>query len=143
MESNVPWLAADTIVWADHHPDSPLFGKPRDIADAERMLRRLLGGPPHTVATAWALWTAGRVEVHLESTRVTMRALTPRELDVYLSTDEWRDKAGGYGIQGTAAGWVTRIDGSYTNVVGLPVAQVLQRLLDASPWSRTMNGVER
>jgi septum formation protein len=63
-----------------------------------------------------------------------MRTPTDDELERYLDTDEWCDKAGGYGIQGHAAGLVLRIEGSYTNVVGLPLAQVLAALVEA-PWA--------
>ena len=81
------------------------------------------------MTTAWALGMPdGRVEVHEETTTVWMRPLDPHELRSYLLIDEWKDKAGGYAIQGRAASWVTRIEGSYTNVVGLPVAQVVGRL---------------
>lgn len=127
LDPQWPWLAADTIVWRTEN--RPL-GKPPNRAEAEAMLRELTDGRPHHVTTGWAL-AAGpdaEPEVHHETTRVWMRALAPSELSCYLDTDEWADKAGGYGIQGAAASWVTRIDGSYTNVVGLPVAQVLQRL---------------
>lgn len=115
-----PWLAADTVVASE---DGELFGKPRDREDAERMLRRLSAGP-HVVTTGWALDDV----VDTESTRVWMRPLGERELARYLATDAWRDKAGGYGIQAEAAGFVDRIEGSYTNVVGLPLSQVLRVL---------------
>jgi septum formation protein len=93
------------------------------------VIRRLTEGPPHRVTTAWALALPnGRIEVHEETTTVWMRPLDPHELRSYLLIDEWRDKAGGYAVQGRAASWVTRIEGSYTNVVGLPVAQVVGRL---------------
>jgi septum formation protein len=67
-------------------------------------------------------------EVHDETTTVVFRALAPRDIEAYLATGEWTDKAGAYGIQGAAAGFVARIVGSYTNVVGLPLAQVVERL---------------
>ena len=88
-----------------------------------------LGGGDHFVTTGWALARPG-APVHLthETTRVWMRAIDEDELSAYLETGEWTDKAGGYGIQGHAAGLVVRIEGSYTNVVGLPLAQVLEEL---------------
>jgi septum formation protein len=123
----VPHLAADTVVWLPQ--ERVPIGKPHDEADARRVIRRLTEGPPHRVTTAWALALPnGRIEVHEETTTVWMRPLDPHELRSYLLIDEWRDKAGGYAVQGRAASWVTRIEGSYTNVVGLPVAQVVGRL---------------
>lgn len=133
-------LAADTVVWTD--PKQPPLGKPTTRDEARAMLTRLADPEaPHFVTTAYALLDLRQenpeVEVFKETTRVWMRALTEIELDAYLDGDEWRDKAGGYGIQGAAAGFVKRIEGSYTNVVGLPVAQVLERLaalgLDEAP----------
>lgn len=122
----LPTLTADTVVWRARTA-RPL-GKPRDREHARAGLRRLLG-TDHFVTTAWALaWPSGEPSVAHETTRVWMRALCDQELERYLDTDEWHDKAGGYGIQGHAAGLVTRIEGSYTNVVGLPLAQVLQAL---------------
>lgn len=124
-----PTLAADTVVWSETTA-APL-GKPRDREHARHVLQQLLGAD-HFVTTAWALARPG-ADPHLahETTRVWMRPLPPDALERYLDTDEWCDKAGGYGIQGHAAGLVTRIEGSYTNVVGLPLAQVLQVLAEA------------
>ncbi len=122
-----PLLAADTVVW-EEETCAPL-GKPTDPQACLEMLRSIAGPNGHQVTTAWGLATGPRdFEVHAETTRVWFRALTASELDAYVGTDAWRDKAGGYGIQAEAAGWVTRLEGSYTNVVGLPVAQVLTRL---------------
>lgn len=124
-------LTADTVVWLDEH--HPPLGKPRDRDACLRMLQSIAGPQGHRVTTAWALATAANdVEVHAETTHVWFRALTVAERETYLCTDAWRDKAGGYGIQAEAASWVTRIEGSYTNVVGLPVAQVLARLRECS-----------
>jgi septum formation protein len=122
-----PWLAADTVVWFP--PDGELLLKPANRDEARDMVQRLTAGTAHCVTTAWAFAIGdGAPEIHEETTRVWMRSLTSAELDAYLRSDEWADKAGGYGIQGTAMSWVTRLEGSYTNVVGLPLAQVLQRL---------------
>lgn len=119
-------LTADTVVWRETTA-APL-GKPRDRAHAREVLRTLVGAD-HFVTTAWALVRPGDVpRLDHETTRVWMRALPDDELERYLDTDEWCDKAGGYGIQGHAAGFITRVEGSYTNVVGLPLAQVLQAL---------------
>lgn len=126
-----PCLAADTVVW-DERTAAPL-GKPRDRDHARTLLRQLTGAD-HWVTTAWALARPGAPpHVGHETTRVWMRPLPNDELERYLDTDEWRDKAGGYGIQGHAAGIVLRIEGSYTNVVGLPLAQVLQALVGEEP----------
>jgi len=123
-------LTADTVVWPG--TTAVPLGKPRDRSHARQMLRRLVGGD-HFVTTAWAL-ARPDAPVHLahETTRVWMRALDDAQLDAYLDTEEWSDKAGGYGIQGHAAGLVLRIEGSYTNVVGLPLAQVLEALRAAT-----------
>ncbi|WP_266221237.1 Maf family protein [Paraliomyxa miuraensis] len=126
-----PALAADTVVWSETTA-APL-GKPRDRQHARQVLQALVGGD-HFVTTAWAVMHPhGAPTVDHETTRVWMRPLSHDELERYLDTDEWRDKAGGYGIQGHAAGLVTRIEGSYTNVVGLPLAQVLQALARGEP----------
>lgn len=122
-------LAADTVVWRP--PDGPPLGKPDDRAHAARLLRSLTEDPtsPHLVTTAWAIADADApIEIHDETTRVWMRRIDSEELESYLDTGEWHDKAGAYGIQGRAGAFVSRIDGSYTNVVGLPLAQVVERL---------------
>jgi septum formation protein len=117
-------LAADTVVWIDART---VLGKARDRDEAVAFLRTL-AGRAHSVTTAWALAGAVAPEVHHETTTVWFRPLAPADIDDYLARDEWTDKAGAYGIQGAAAGFVPRIEGSYTNVVGLPLAQVLARL---------------
>lgn len=122
---NLAVLAADTVVWRAE--DAQPIGKPTTRDDALAILERLLGAD-HFVTTAWALARGDRRMVRHETTRVWMRHPGAATVQDYLATDEWTDKAGGYGIQGTAAGWVTRIEGSYTNVVGLPLAQVLAAL---------------
>ena len=121
-----PVLAADTVVW---HDGGEPIGKPASRTEAAAMIRRLVEGPPHNVTTAWALARRdGTVHREHETTRVFMRRLSPEAQAAYLDTDEWVDKAGAYGIQGFAAAFVTRVDGSYTNVVGLPLAQVVAAL---------------
>lgn len=121
-------LAADTTVW---RPGGPPIGKPGDRAEAAAMLAGLLGGS-HLVTTAFAIADARRpVTTWLEdqvTTRVTMRTLEDDEVAAYLDSEDWRGKAGGYGIQSRAAGIVTRVEGSYTAVVGLPLAEVLVAL---------------
>ena len=123
-------LAADTTVWCD--PAGPPLGKPADRHAADRMLRRLLTAGTHFATTAFVLADARGPQItwHTQhvTTEVRMRSLTELELAAYLDSDDWRDKAGGYGIQGRAAGLVTGITGSYTAVVGLPLAEVLVAL---------------
>lgn len=122
-------IVADTVVW--DHERTPL-GKPRDVEHAAQMLGRLTAAGTHHVTTAWALgWPEHRVHAEQTTTLVAMRTPEAAELSAYLASGQWRDKAGGYGIQDHAAAFVTRIEGSYTNVVGLPVAQVLAALLRA------------
>ena len=120
-------LAADTIVCVD----GLRLGKPTDDADAVRMLE-LLAGRDHLVRTAMALGRAGEgvLESRLVETRVWFRAASRQELERYVATGESRDKAGAYGVQGLASGFITRLEGSYTNVVGLPAAEVIELLLD-------------
>lgn len=116
-------LGADTIVVVDEH----ILGKPRDDADAARMLR-LLSGRSHQVITAVCLAGAGFEDVRSETTAVTMSAFGAGEIQDYIATREPMDKAGAYAIQGMASRWVTRIEGDYFNVVGLPVAMVWRML---------------
>lgn len=111
-------LGADTTVVA---PNGEVLGKPSDGADAARMLR-LLAGATHQVITGVAVVAAARVEVASEVTQVTMLAISDEEIAAYVATGEPMDKAGAYAIQGRAARWIPRIHGSYSNVVGLPLA---------------------
>ncbi len=125
-------LTADTVVWvaADREP----LGKPEDADACAKMLEAIGGPAGHRVTTAWALGRVGADPgLTAETTTVWFRRLHADERDAYLRSDAWRDKAGGYGIQAEAAGWVWRIEGSYTNVVGLPLAQVLERLRAVHP----------
>jgi septum formation protein len=121
-------LAADTVVVAG----AEVFGKPADAADARRMLRRLSGGS-HEVQTAVAIAAAGAVRTVVERTDVEFVPLTEAEIDWYLDSGEPMDKAGAYAIQGLASRFVARIQGSYSNVVGLPVAAVYRLLGDIDP----------
>jgi len=125
-QSNLqPVLAADTVVVID----GLVLGKPADTADARRMLG-LLSGRTHEVLTAVALISAqpGRGEPVLDSeiasTAVQFAPLDTAEIEWYVATGEPSDKAGAYAIQGLASRFVTRIEGSYSNVVGLPMALV-------------------
>lgn len=112
-------LGADTTVVVD----GQALGKPVDAADAARMLR-LLSGQTHEVLTGICLSWLGRQLVGVESTRVRMVQLTEPDVAWYVASGEPLDKAGGYAIQGLASRFIDRIEGSYTNVVGLPVARV-------------------
>ncbi len=115
-------LAADTVVAID----GQILGKPVDSADAARMLR-LLSGRRHEVLTAVVLATSdGTAETALEQTAVELAHLREEDIASYVATGEPMDKAGAYAVQGRASRWVTRIEGSYSGVVGLPVALVFQ-----------------
>jgi septum formation protein len=114
-------LAADTAVVVEEQ----ILGKPVDAEDAARMLR-LLSGRSHTVVTGVSLMKDGQptVDSEVAVTVVEFATLTPAQIRWYVASGESMDKAGGYGIQGLASRFVTRIAGSYSNVVGLPVAVV-------------------
>ena len=114
-------IAADTIVVIDEQ----VLGKPRDVADATRMLRQL-SGRTHTVFTAVAVVRAGRVESGVEAVTVTFRHLTDAEIGAYIATGEPMDKAGSYGIQGFGAIIVERIDGDFFAVMGLALGRMVQ-----------------
>jgi septum formation protein len=125
-------LGADTIVVVDE----TILGKPRDADDAARMLR-LLSGRTHEVITAVCIAKPVRSELRTdnrqlttesESTRVTMTEISDDEIRSYIATGEPLDKAGAYAIQGIASRWIPRIEGDYSNVVGLPVALVYRLL---------------
>lgn len=109
-------LGADTAVVLD----GQVLGKPADAAEARRVISGL-AGREHAVLTAIAVVDAAGETVHVERTAVRFRPLPDREIDWYVGTGEWRDRAGGYAIQGAGAAIVERIDGDYTNVVGLPL----------------------
>ena len=116
-------LGADTVVVVD----SQLLGKPSDAADAARMLR-MISGREHQVITGVCLVVDGKPSVASETTTVTVSELTDQDIAAYVATGEPMDKAGAYAIQGIASRWIPRIEGDYSNVVGLPVA-LLWRLL--------------
>jgi septum formation protein len=126
-------LGADTIVVVDEK----ILGKPRDAADAARMLR-LLSGRTHEVITGVCLVgpvgelrTENReLRTASETTRVTLCEISDDDISEYIATGEPMDKAGAYAIQGVASRWIPRIEGDYSNVVGLPVALVYRMLQD-------------
>ena len=111
-------LGADTEVVLD----GEIFGKPRNANDAVRMLKRL-SGRTHQVLTAVAIRYRNAIEVDLCSSRVTLRRLAAAEIERYVQTGEPLDKAGSYAVQGRAAAFVARIEGSYSGVVGLPLCE--------------------
>lgn len=123
--SRLPVLAADTTVVCE----DKILGKPLDAADARRILSRL-SGRWHMVLTGVALATE-RMAVICVQTRVLFRAVSTHEIDRYWASGEPADKAGAYGIQGLGGAFVTRLDGSYSNVVGLPLAETLSLLDNA------------
>ncbi len=121
-------LAADTVGYAGGR----VFGKPRDRADARRMLEAI-SGTVHEVLTGWCLFrTADQLQrAGVERTTITMRRWSEKELDAYLNGGEWVDKCGAYGLQLPDDPFVLRIDGSASNVIGIPLerlAQVLSEL---------------
>ena len=116
-------LAADTVVMLD----GDVLGKPRDHYDALAMLAKL-SGRSHQVFTAVCLRRAERISQQRVETRVEFITLTRELCEAYLATDEPWDKAGGYGIQGLGGAFVSGIRGSYSNVVGLPLAETWQLL---------------
>lgn len=116
-------LGADTAVVID----GGILGKPADTEDAGRMLR-LLSGRMHEVITGVCLHSAEKTECFHVATTVLFRDLTDEEINAYILTGEPMDKAGAYAIQGAAAGMVRRIEGSYSNVVGLPLCEVIEKL---------------
>ncbi|CAN4268922.1 Maf Nucleotide-binding protein implicated in inhibition of septum formation [Methylophilaceae bacterium] len=111
-----PILAADTTVALG----TQLLGKPADEADARAILAGL-SGSVHQVHTAVALIFNQKIELAYSCTHVEMMGLSAAQIDAYLDSGEWQDKAGGYGIQGLAAAWIKRIEGSYSGVMGLPL----------------------
>jgi septum formation protein len=119
-------LGADTIVVLGDQA----LGKPRDAADAGRLLARL-SGRCHEVLSAVALATADGTRVRSSRSRVCFRELTAGERDAYVASGEPLDKAGGYGIQGRAAAFVRDLQGSYSGVVGLPLFETAELLTEA------------
>jgi septum formation protein len=121
----LPILAADTVVVAGDR----ILGKPENDADAARMLRLLSGGM-HLVQTGVVLLSGSTETSELCTTRVCVRQLSPGEIAWYVASGEPAGKAGGYAIQGRAARFIEWIEGSWSNVVGLPIATVDRMLRD-------------
>lgn len=123
-------VGADTIVLCDNN----ILGKPKDKSDARKMLLTL-SGRYHTVYTAYALISQiknQRIE-NIVKTEVKFKRLREAEIEGYINTDEPYDKAGGYAAQGIGAFLIERIEGSYTNVVGLPLCEIVNDL-ETNGW---------
>lgn len=126
-------LAADTVVAVG----KKVFGKPADRDDARRILHTLTH-TPHEVITGVTILdvSAGRRLIRHERTRVFMRAMSGPEMSAYLNSGEWQGKAGAYGVQDAADAFVERLEGSYSNVVGLPM-ELLAEMLVEMGWRCT------
>lgn len=114
-------LGVDTVVSLD----GVLYGKPADPAQARQTLE-VLSGREHTVTSGVCLVRGNDTRAQTAKTRVTFRSLGKELLDWYIASEEWRERAGGYAIQGHGAALVAAIGGDYTNVVGLPVGALLE-----------------
>jgi septum formation protein len=123
-----PVLGVDTVVVLD----GDVLGKPSGAGEAEAMLERL-GGRTHEVVSGLCLRTSAWEELHTETTRVTFRPLTARDLAHYVATDEWEGRAGAYAVQGVGGSLVERLEGDYLNVVGLPGALLVRLLAERFP----------
>ena len=121
-------IAADTIVVCD----GKVLGKPKDEADARRMLN-LLSGRDHQVMTGVSVLRGEKILSCTEVTDIHFRDLTEKEIESYIRTGEPMDKAGSYGIQGGAALFAEKLRGDYFNVVGLPVCRLGQLLKEIAP----------
>lgn len=120
--SDLPVLAADTIVVLENQ----VIGKPKDRADAEKILETL-SGKTHQVYTGVAIFFRGEKSVFSVKSDVTFKTLSKNEISSYCDTPEPYDKAGAYAIQGISAFMVRGINGSYTNVIGLPMCEVFEQ----------------
>lgn len=134
-EEEVLVIGADTVVVCG----GEIMGKPKDRADAKRMLTRLSGGCHSVWTGVTIIYRAGcakenavSVETFAEETRVYMYDISDEEIERYAQSGEPDDKAGAYAIQGAGAKFIKRIEGDYNNVVGLPVAALYQRIKDKS-----------
>jgi septum formation protein len=128
VDERLPVLGADTTVALG----TEIFGKPRDHDESIAMLLRL-AGRTHDVLTAVALCSSTGCEIRLSRSEVTFGTLTEQECTAYWESGEPRDKAGGYAVQGLAATFITRIAGSYSGIMGLPLAETAQLLKPVLP----------
>lgn len=127
-------LTADTVVSVGRR----ILGKPADVAEAALFLT-LMSGRRHRVMTSVCLRNGDLVRQRTVETRVRMKRLSDAELSAYLRTDEWQGKAGGYAIQGIGAALIPEIQGSYTNVVGLPLTETIA-LLSSMGYPVSLDG---
>ena len=116
-----PVLGADTVVSSE----GKIFGKPKDKDEARKMLTAL-SGKMHEVTTGLALINRNEIRTTSVTTKVFFDTMTKADIDAYIATDEPMDKAGAYAIQGKAARFIEKIEGSYSNVVGLPLNALIQ-----------------
>lgn len=116
-----PVLGADTVVSSE----GKIFGKPKDKDEARKMLTAL-SGKMHEVTTGLALINRNEIRTTNVTTKVFFDTMTKADIDAYIATDEPMDKAGAYAIQGKAARFIEKIEGSYSNVVGLPLNALIQ-----------------
>jgi nucleoside triphosphate pyrophosphatase len=137
-DADVIVIGADTTVVVD----GEILAKPRDDADAAAMMRRI-AGRVHEVLTGVSLRRGGFELGRVETTRVQVAPLSDEEIAWYVATGEGRDKAGAYAIQGFASRFIPRIEGSYSNVVGLPVACVRELLTEISGTPRDRSSRRR
>lgn len=124
-------IGSDTIVLVGDE----ILGKPGGPKEGKAMLQRL-SGRPHQVKTGVAVYDSKRTESVVVTTQVMFRDISEAEIDAYVQTGEGRDKAGGYGIQGIGSIFASSIEGSYSAVVGLPLAETeaLLRMLNVDTW---------
>ncbi len=129
-------IGADTMVVIN----DTVLGKPRDTADARHMLVTL-SGKTHNVFTGYCIccMNLGKSRSETVKTNVRFKQLTSPEIDWYIGTQEPFDKAGGYAVQGLGSVLIKRIEGSYTNVVGLPLCEVVEYLLEQGLAQSAMN----
>ncbi len=129
-DSALPLVVADTAVWLDGKP----LGKPTDEIDAQEMLSRLSGSCHHVLSSVGVAFQ-GRDTIVVVDTAIWFRELNEAAIRRYVKSGEPMDKAGAYGIQGEAGAFVERVEGSYSNVVGLPVSETLNAL-ESLGWVR-------
>ena len=129
VTDRLPVLGSDTTVALGHE----IFGKPSDRDDGIAMLQRLAGNT-HQVLTAVALVSVSGCALRLSTSDVTFGPISAEECALYWATGEPQDKAGGYAVQGAAAAFITRINGSYSGIMGLPLAETVQ-LLQPLGWT--------
>ena len=127
MRWRAEWVGRSTPVVLDGR----VYGKPADGRDAERMLSEL-SGRTHTVVSGLCLLGPELELVRDASTAVTFRAIAPELLTTYLASREWEGRAGAYAIQSALAGWIEHIDGSYSGIMGLPLAETAALLRQAN-----------